>query len=110
PNLTSTKQFYGPHTKTHINLFHTDSSLFPASVRANIPNVTTLHGRLDITELRPLYREYSSMRVISISDAQRQPLPWLNWQCTVHHGLPRDLYNFTRETDGYLAFLGRISP
>ena len=110
PHVTMLNQVFRTATKYDIIHFHIDYLHFPASVRANIPNVTTLHGRLDIPELRPLYREYSSMRVISISDAQRQPLPWLNWQCTVHHGLPRDLYNFTRETDGYLAFLGRISP
>jgi len=79
-------------------------------MRAGIPNITTLHGRLDIPELATLYREFSSMRVVSISDAQRQPLPWLNWQCTVHHGLPPDLYTLRRESSGYLAFLGRISP
>jgi glycosyltransferase involved in cell wall biosynthesis len=90
--------------------FHIDYLHFPVSLRADIPNVTTLHGRLDIPELEPLYREYASMRVISISDAQRQPLPWLNWQSTVHHGLPEDMYSFNREPGGYLAFLGRISP
>jgi glycosyltransferase involved in cell wall biosynthesis len=48
--------------------------------------------------------------VISISDAQRDPLPWLNWQGTVSHGLPDDLYTFRPEPEKYLAFLGRISP
>jgi len=90
--------------------FHIDYLHFPVSMRAGIPNVTTLHGRLDIPELGPLYREFRTMRVVSISDAQREPLPWLNWQSTVHHGLPEDLYNFTREPGDYLAFLGRISP
>jgi glycosyltransferase involved in cell wall biosynthesis len=48
--------------------------------------------------------------VISISNAQREPLQWVNWQATVHHGLPRDLYRFVEKPGGYLAFLGRISP
>ena len=50
------------------------------------------------------------MPVISISDAQREPLRWANWQATVYHGLPRNLYPFSATPAGYLAFLGRISP
>src|SRR5205814_1528746 len=71
---------------------------------------TTLHGRLDLPELVPLYREYRDMPVISISDAQREPLRWANWQATVHHGIPEDLYPFQEKPGTYLAFLGRISP
>src|SRR5438094_973934 len=68
--------------------FHIDYLHFPLSRRHALPNVTTLHGRLDIPELPALYREYAEMQVISISDAQRRPLPWVNWVGTVHHGLP----------------------
>jgi glycosyltransferase involved in cell wall biosynthesis len=50
------------------------------------------------------------MPVISISNGQREPLPWANWQATVYHGLPRDIYRFHPEPGSYLAFLGRISP
>jgi glycosyltransferase involved in cell wall biosynthesis len=72
--------------------------------------VTTLHGRLDLPDLVPLYKMFPSMPVVSISNAQRAPLPWVNWLGTVYHGLPEDLYTF-RETPGtYLAFLGRITP
>jgi glycosyltransferase involved in cell wall biosynthesis len=72
--------------------------------------VTTLHGRLDLPDLVPLYREYRDMPVVSISNAQRQPLPAANWQATVYHGLPADLYRFRERPGRYLAFLGRISP
>src|SRR5919197_2599328 len=90
--------------------FHIDYLHFPLSVRQPIPTVTTLHGRLDLPDLVPLYEMFSSMPVVSISDAQRAPLPWVNWLGTVYHGLPEDLYT-CRETPGtYLAFLGRISP
>jgi glycosyltransferase involved in cell wall biosynthesis len=65
---------------------------------------------LDIPDLVPLYKEFRDMPVISISDAQREPLPWINWQGTVYHGLPGDLYTFQEEPGKYLAFLGRISP
>jgi glycosyltransferase involved in cell wall biosynthesis len=90
--------------------FHIDYLHFPLSVRQQIPHVTTLHGRLDIPDLGPVYQAFPSVPVVSISDHQRAPLPWLQWQGTVYHGLPEDLYTF-RETPGtYLAFLGRISP
>jgi glycosyltransferase involved in cell wall biosynthesis len=69
-----------------------------------------LHGRLDLPELPALYRQFREMPVVSISDAQREPLPWLNWQATVHHGIPLDLHSFQPDPGDYLLFLGRISP
>jgi glycosyltransferase involved in cell wall biosynthesis len=89
---------------------HVDYLHFPLSRREAITQVTTLHGRLDIPDLVPLYQEFRDMPVISISNGQREPLPWANWQATVYHGLPRDLYRFRPEAGRYLAFLGRISP
>jgi glycosyltransferase involved in cell wall biosynthesis len=76
--------------------------------RERVTNVTTLHGRLDLPDLWPLYREFDAMPLVSISDAQREPMPWAAWEQTVYHGLP-DLYHQDRGGD-YLAFLGRISP
>ncbi|MGH9406328.1 MAG: glycosyltransferase family 4 protein [Terriglobia bacterium] len=90
--------------------FHIDYLHFPSSRRQQVPHLTTLHGRLDIPDLAPLYREFAEMPVVSISDAQREPLPWLNWQATVYHGLPTDLYCLHEQPEEYLAFLGRISP
>jgi glycosyltransferase involved in cell wall biosynthesis len=90
--------------------FHVDYLHFPSSRRQPVPNLTTLHGRLDIPDLVPLYGEFREMPVVSISDAQRQPLPWLNWQATVHHGLPLDLYHLHEKPGQYLAFVGRICP
>jgi len=90
--------------------FHCDYLHFPLSARLTTPSVTTLHGRLDLPDLVPLFREFADSPVISISDAQRAPLPWLNWKATVHHGLPNDLYRFSPGPGKYLAFLGRISP
>ncbi len=90
--------------------FHIDYLHFPWTKREGFPAVTTLHGRLNIPDLVTLYKEYGPMPVISISDNQREPLPWLNWQRTVYHGLPRDLYSFRPDPGKYLAFLGRISP
>jgi glycosyltransferase involved in cell wall biosynthesis len=90
--------------------FHIDYMHYPLSRRHHAVYVTTLHGRLDIPDLAPLYREFSEMPVVSISAAQRKPLPWVNWQGTVYHGLPPDLYRFHQGMGNYLAFLGRISP
>jgi glycosyltransferase involved in cell wall biosynthesis len=90
--------------------WHIDYLHFPLSRRQSTPHVTTLHGRLDIPDLVPLYQEFTDVPVISISNAQRQPLPGLNWQGTVYHGLPEDLYTFRPEPGKYLAFLGRIAP
>ena len=90
--------------------FHVDYLHFSMSRRQQITHVTTLHGRLDIPDLFPLYQEFRDMPVISISDVQREPLPWANWQATVYHGLPADLYRFRAQPGSYLAFLGRISP
>src|SRR5881396_3155519 len=90
--------------------FHVDYLHYPLSRRQPITHVTTLHGRLDIPDLVPLYQEFRDMPVISISNEQREPLPWANWQATVYHGVPVDIYRFHPEPGSYLAFLGRISP
>lgn len=90
--------------------FHVDYLHFPLSRRMTTPSLTTLHGRLDIPDLLPVYREFTEMPVVSISDAQREPLPIANWLATVYHGLPDDLYTFREQPGEYLAFLGRISP
>ncbi len=90
--------------------YHIDYLHFPVTRRQSVPAVTTLHGRLDIPDIAPLYREFREMCLISISDSQRAPIPWANWLATVHHGLPEDLYRPQEKPGQYLAFLGRISP
>jgi glycosyltransferase involved in cell wall biosynthesis len=90
--------------------FHVDYLHFPASSRQRVPHVTTLHGRLDLPDLVPLYQAFPEMPVVSISNSQREPLSWLNWQGTVYHGLPEDLHGCQEEPEDYLAFLGRVSP
>jgi glycosyltransferase involved in cell wall biosynthesis len=90
--------------------FHIDWLHYAFCRRQSCPQVTTLHGRLDLPCLPSLFREYREMPVVSISDSQRKPLPWLNWQGTVYHGLPTDLYTFRERPGNYLAFLGRASP
>ena len=90
--------------------FHTDFLHFPLTSRCNTPCLTTLHGRLDIPDLQPLYHAFPQQRVVSISDNQRIPLPQANWIGTVYHGLPADLHPLQEGDGGYLAFIGRVSP
>lgn len=89
---------------------HIDYNAFPLLRRMTTPHVTTLHGRLDVPNLQNLYREFRDEPVVSISNRQRIPLAWANWQATVYHGVPEQIYTFHARPGGYLAFLGRISP
>jgi glycosyltransferase involved in cell wall biosynthesis len=89
---------------------HLDYFGFPLLRRLGVPSVTTLHGRLDMPELPPLYALYGDIPVVSISHSQREPLPQAHYVATVLHGLPKDLLHKGPGTGGYLAFLGRISP
>ena len=90
--------------------FHTDYMHFPFSKNLALQNVTTLHGRLDMPDLKPLYEHFDKMPLVSISLAQRRPLGKVNWVGNVYHGLPADLLVSTEKPGKYLAFLGRISP
>jgi glycosyltransferase involved in cell wall biosynthesis len=89
---------------------HTDYLHYPFARRSRTPHLTTLHGRLDLPDLEPVYQEYGDIPLVSISDSQRAPMPDANWLGTVHHGLPRSLLSLGPGDGGYLAFLGRISP
>ncbi|HEY9677882.1 MAG TPA: glycosyltransferase family 4 protein [Drouetiella sp.] len=87
---------------------HLDYLPFPF-VRANdLRSVTTMHGRLDFPILEQVFREYSEVPVVSISDNQREPLPGANWKGTVYHGLPNDLYALNENPSDYVLFLGRV--
>ena len=90
--------------------WHLDYFPFPLSRRLGVPRVTTLHGRLDLPDLQPLYAEFRDEPLISISNDQRAPLPNVNWVETIHHGMPADEMTPRYEPGQYLAFLGRISP
>jgi glycosyltransferase involved in cell wall biosynthesis len=89
-----------------------DYLAFPMSQSGPTPTVHTMHGRLDQPEHEAIFRQFSHVPLISISDSQRQPLRHLalNWLGTVYHGLPPDVYTFSPRGGDYLAFLGRLSP
>jgi glycosyltransferase involved in cell wall biosynthesis len=89
---------------------HLDFWGFPLARLAPCPVVTTLHGRLDLPEQQPLYRAFAEVPLVSISDAQRAPVPFANWVATIYHGIELDQFTFNPHPGGYLAFLGRIAP
>jgi glycosyltransferase involved in cell wall biosynthesis len=90
--------------------FHTDMIHFPMFEDMAQRTITTLHGRLDLKDLPDVYQRWPQFPLVSISDHQRTPLAQANWAATVHHGVGADLYRFSPQSRGYLAFLGRISP
>jgi glycosyltransferase involved in cell wall biosynthesis len=89
---------------------HMDYLGYPMLRPTGVPFVTTLHGRLDLPELGPLYETFDDAPVVSISDSQREPLPQAHYVATIHHGIPERLLTPGFGAGGYLAFIGRISP
>jgi len=89
---------------------HCDYYAFPCAHRSDTPTVTTMHGRLDLPEVRCLDARFPAQRLVSISDAQRAALPDANWLATVYNGIDLTNYHFRPDAGDYLVFLGRISP
>jgi glycosyltransferase involved in cell wall biosynthesis len=91
--------------------FHMDQFHFPIFRDIASRTITTLHGRQDLSDMFPLYAGFPEMRLVSISNAQRKPIPTASYAATIYHGLPRDLLTPSlKARGGYLAFIGRISP
>jgi len=90
--------------------FHIDFFQFPVFREIASRTLTTLHGRLDLPEIQPIYRVFNRVPLVSISNSQRAPMPPVNWRGTVHHGLPAAQFHLSEQPKNYLAFLGRISP
>jgi glycosyltransferase involved in cell wall biosynthesis len=90
--------------------FHID--YFPLSLfsRQRTPFLTTLHGRLDLTEFKEIYETFPHAPFVSISNSQRRPIPGLNWVRTVLHGMPARRLTPQPIKPSYFAFLGRVSP
>ena len=90
--------------------FHTDVLQLALVSQCRTPCLSTAHGRLDLPDLKPLFRCFPKHPMVSISGSQRTPLPSVNWRATVHHGLPMGLYSLHPQPQDYFAFVGRISP
>lgn len=108
--MTAIDQVYSQAEEFDVIHNHLGYFAFPRARVCRTPTVTTLHGRLDLPELAPLFAHFNDLPVVSISDAQRAPLPHANWLSTVHHGLDLQPFAFQPRAGDYLAFLGRIAP
>jgi glycosyltransferase involved in cell wall biosynthesis len=89
---------------------HLEHLGFPFAHLAEVPTVSTMHGRVDLQDFRPIYDRYSDLPLVSISHSQRALLPGMNWTDTIYHGLPRTSFYLNPNPGKYLAFLGRLSP
>jgi glycosyltransferase involved in cell wall biosynthesis len=91
---------------------HVDYLAYPFCDLVRTPTLHTLHGRLDLPYLGPVFRDFPNVALVSISNAQRAPLAslGLNWTGTVYHGMPLEQYTFVEQPGDYVAFLGRVSP
>ena len=74
------------------------------------PMVTTMHGTLAERSEHYIYNKFGSERFISISMAQRRPLPHINYIANVYNGIDVSRFRFTSQPKDYVAFLGRIHP
>src|SRR3954454_55353 len=90
--------------------FHLDYYPFSLFARQSTPWLTTLHGRLDPPEHQPMFNTFCDAPVVSISNAQRRPVPQARWVKTIYHGLPEQMLVPKPAKPAYLAFLGRIAP
>jgi glycosyltransferase involved in cell wall biosynthesis len=110
PHMLLMEEVYRRAQEFDVLHFHMDYWPFSLFQRQRVPFVTTLHGRLDLPELQPVFNTFPGMPVVSISNAQRRPLSQANFVATVLHGLPEQLLTPQDIKPGYLAFLGRIAP
>jgi glycosyltransferase involved in cell wall biosynthesis len=110
-NLLLVDQVYARADDFDVVHFHVDMIHYPLFRSMADRVVTTLHGQLDFPDLKPFYRAFAEMPLVSISQAQRRPLPPVNWLATVHHGLPKELFAaYLKPSSDYLAFVGRVCP
>jgi len=111
PHLIELAEVFDRASEFDLIHCHVDYLGFPFGRLVTTPTLHTMHGRLDLPALMPLFDCFADVPLVSISDAQRQPLRGLpmNWAGTVYHGLPLDRYPFSPGGGRYLAFLGRLS-
>jgi len=109
-NLTMLNEVKRRSHQFEVLHFHVDMIHFPMFEQQAARTVTTLHGRLDLKDLPAVYRHWPEYGLVSISNHQRSPLPFASWLATVPHGVPGSLLRYCAQPQGYLAFLGRISP
>jgi glycosyltransferase involved in cell wall biosynthesis len=112
PHVLELAQVFEQASDFDIIHCHVDYRAFPFARLVRTPTVHTVHGRLDLPHLVPMFTHFRDLPLVSVSDAQRAPLRALslNWAATIHHGLPLARYRFSRSGGRSLVFVGRISP
>lgn len=78
--------------------------------RAPCPVLTTVHHPLDTDPYRSRYLARSQATYVSISWSQQRALDSLQFAGNIYNGIDLDALPFSARPDGYLAFLGRVSP
>jgi glycosyltransferase involved in cell wall biosynthesis len=102
-------------TEGRFDIVHDHSGLLALALGAlaPVPFVHTVHGPLD-GDAGDLYETICEMapraHLVSLTHAQRRPKPGLPWLANCPNALDLDLYPFDPGNDGYLLFLGRMSP
>lgn len=110
PLTAMIEKVFGSATEFDLIHSHLEFIPFPLARHCRTPMLTTLHARLDQPELLPVFRKFAGLLLVSVSNAQREPIPWANWQATIHPGLPKALYTPQYHHGQYLVFLGRVAP
>lgn len=110
PVTAMLEKVFGAAEQFDIIHSHLEFIPFPLARRSLTPMLTTLHARLDLPELVPVFRKFADLPLVALSDIQRESLPWANWQATIPPGLPTHLYASHADQGQYLAFLGRVAP
>src|SRR5258708_1937099 len=90
---------------------HTAFISLPTANMAAVPVVATMHGAFTVTNRR-IFEGLTKPHIVTISHAQavrKKPLN-INHAGTVYNELPIQHYPFSKGHDGYLLFVGRISP
>lgn len=84
------------------------SAFFASFVKT--PTVVTIHSPLDGLAGSVLEHYKKDQHYVSISNAQRHPLPDLNYTDTVYHGIDLTGINPNYNRGNYLVFVGRFAP
>ena len=83
------------------------------AARSGIPSLHVTHGPL-VGEAGEIYRHLvdgeEPVRLVAISEAQRQSAPDLPWIGVCYNGIDVDAVLFRERPEGYLLFLGRLAP
>ncbi|WP_420832110.1 glycosyltransferase family 4 protein [Nocardia huaxiensis] len=102
------------HAQDPIDVVHDHTFGGPANAAAyrmiGIPTIVTVHGPVD-AQMHEYYRSFDrSVRLVAISDRQRELAPDLNWIGRVHNAIRPDEWPFRTEKLDYALFLGRYAP